>query len=74
MSFLELRVYEHPSVPEYEAWLVRRADAEQVPPELQGCVIVPCIITSDAALLGEHLTLLHLAEAFRESAISAAYP
>ena len=64
MSFLELRVYEHPSIPADEAWLVRRADAEEVPPELRGSIVAPCLITGDAALLEEHLTLLHLAEAF----------
>jgi hypothetical protein len=70
MSLLELRVYEHHSIPEYEAWLVRRADAEEVPPELRGCIAAPCIITGDAALLAEQLTLLHLAEAFDASEIS----
>ena len=64
MSILELRVYEHPSIPADEAWLVRRADAEEVPPELRGSIVAPCLITGDAALLEEHLTLLHLAEAF----------
>lgn len=64
MDFIELRVYEHTSVPRYEAWLVRRADAAAVPPELRSRIIVPCIITGDAALLAEHLTLLQLAEAF----------
>lgn len=64
MSFLELGVYEHPSIPADEAWLVRRADAAEVPPELRGSIVAPCLITGDAALLEEHLTLLHLAEAF----------
>jgi glutaredoxin 2 len=74
MSFLELRVYEHPSIPADEAWLVRRADAEEVPPEMRGSIIVPCLITGDATLLEEHLTLLHLAEAFEESGIYATNP
>lgn len=64
MSFLELRVYEHSSIPADEAWLVRRADAAEVPPELRGSIVAPCLITGDAALLVEHLTLLQLAEAF----------
>ena len=67
MDFIELRVYEHPAVPRYEAWLVRRADAAEVPPGLRGRIIVPCVITGDAALLAEHLTLVRLAEAFGES-------
>ena len=74
MDFIELRVYEHPAVPRYEAWLVRRADAAEVPPELRGCITVPCIIAGDAALLAEHLTLLQLAEAFGESGIPTTYP
>ena len=74
MDFLELRVYEHPSVPQYEAWLVRRADAKEVPPELRGNIRVPCIITGNAVLLGEHLTLLRLAEALEASEISSTNP
>ena len=74
MNFLELRVYEHPAVPGHEAWLVRRADAEEVPPELRGGIITPCIITGDASLLGGQLTLLHLAEALEASGISATDP
>ena len=63
MSILQLRVYEHPSIPDYEAWLVRRADSGEVPPELRGTIDAPCILTNDAALLGRHLTFLQLAEA-----------
>lgn len=74
MGFIELRVYEHPAVPRYEAWLVRRADAAEVPPELRGRVTVPCIITGDAALLAEHLTFLQLAEVLGESGIPTTYP
>ena len=74
MRFLELRVYEHYSIPEDEAWLVRQADAEEVPPELRGSIVAPCIITGDAALLAEQLTLLHLAEAFEASALSTPEP
>ena len=74
MSFLELRVYEHPSIPADEAWLVRRTDAAEVPHELRGSIVAPCLITGDAALLEEHLTLLHLAEAFEESGISTTDP
>ena len=71
MSFLELRVYEHPSIPEYEAWLVRQADAEEVPSDLRGRIDVPCILTNDAGLLGEQLTLLHLAEAIGSHGIAS---
>ena len=67
-------MYEHTSIPADEAWLVRRADAAEVPPELRGRIVAPRLITGDAALLGEHLTLLDLAEAFSESGISAAHP
>jgi hypothetical protein len=64
MNILELRVYEHPSIPDHEAWLVRRADSGEVPPDLRGTIDAPCILTNDDALLGENLTLLDLAEAF----------
>jgi hypothetical protein len=71
MNLLELRVYEHPSIPEHEAWLVRRADSGEVPPDLRGTIRAPCILTNDAVRLGEHLTLLHLAEAFESCGIAS---
>ena len=70
MNILELRVYEHPSIPDHEAWLVRRADSGEVPPDLRGTIDAPCILTKDAALLGEHLTLLDLAAAFESCGIA----
>ena len=63
MSILQLRVYEHPSIPDYEAWLVRQPDSSEVPPGLRVAIAAPCILTNDAALLGQHLTFLQLAEA-----------
>ena len=63
MSILQLRVYEHPSIPDHEAWLGRRADSGEVPPDLRGTIEAPCILTNDIVLLRQHLTLLQLAEA-----------
>jgi len=71
MSILELRVYEHPSIPDYEAWLVRRADSGEVPPDLRGSIDTPCILTNDAALLGRHLTFLRLAEAVEACGVAS---
>ena len=70
MSILRLRVYEHPSIPDREAWVVRRADSGEVPPDLRGRIDAPCILTNDAALLSQHLTFLQLAEAVEACGIA----
>ena len=71
MSILQLRVYGHPSIPDYEAWLVRRADSGEVPPDLRGTIESPCILTNDAVLLRQHLTFLQLAEAVEACGIAS---
>ena len=71
MSILQLRVYEHPSIPDHEAWLVQRSDSGEVPPDLRGAIDTPCILTNDAALLGQHLTFLQLAVAVEACGITS---
>jgi hypothetical protein len=71
MNILKLRVYEHPSIPDHEAWLVRRADSSEVPPDLRETIHAPCILTGDAVLLSQHLTFLQLAEAVEACGITS---
>ena len=67
MRFIDIRVYEHSSIPEGEAWFVRQPDSGEVPPELRDKIRVPCILTGDAARLGRDLTLQQIAEAYEAS-------
>lgn len=62
MRFLELKVYEHTSIPVGESKIFHRADDPALPDALRGRVNFPCIVTGDLARLGETLTLLRVAE------------
>ena len=65
---LELKVYEHASVPDGESKLFHRADDPALPVALRGRVNFPCIVTGDLARLGETLTLLRIAELWGDAA------
>lgn len=70
MTLFGLNVYQHPAIPEDEAWVVRDSDAEELPAELRGKLSTPCVVTGDAARLGRIAALLGLAELW-ESALGA---
>ena len=67
MEFIDIRVYEHAAVPRGEVLLVQQADSGAVPPDLREKIKVPCILTCNAARLGENLTLMDIAEMFEAS-------
>ena len=60
MKLLGLDVYEHPSIPADEAWVVRDAGVKTLPAELRGRVRVPCILTGDLNLLKRTVAILRL--------------
>jgi len=66
MKLFGMPVIEHPSVPAEEAWVVRRRDAEQVPPDLRGSIEVPCILTGNMFLLRRTVELFRIIEMWEE--------
>ena len=68
MGSLELKFYEHASVPAGAAWFIRRGGDPRLCEELRAKVRVPCIVTGDLPALGRTLTLLRIAELWEEAA------
>lgn len=60
MELKSLYVIQHRAIPPDEAWIVRRADAAELPADLRGKIKVPCIVTGNMNLLKETLILLRL--------------
>ena len=68
MDSLELKFYEHASVPAGAAWFICRGDDPRLTDELRAAVRFPCIVTGDLGLLKQTLTLLRVAELWEEAA------
>ena len=68
MESLELKFYEHASVPAGAAWLICREDDPRLTDELRAVLRFPCIVTDDLTLLRQTLTLLRIAELWEEAA------
>ena len=68
MDSLELKFYEHASVPADAAWFICRDDDPRLTGELRAVVRFPCIVTGDLLLLKQTLTLLRIAELWEEAA------
>ena len=68
MDSLELKFYEHASVPAGAAWLICRNDDPRLTDVLRAEVRFPCIVTGDLPLLKQTLTLLRIAELWEEAA------
>ncbi len=62
MKLFGLPVYAHHAIPEDEAWIVRDANAEELPAEVKGDVRVPCVLTGDVARLKQAVTTLRINE------------
>jgi hypothetical protein len=60
MELKRLHVVQHRAIPPDEAWIIRRSDAAELPPDLRGKISVPCIVTGSMNMLKETLALLHL--------------
>jgi len=60
MKLLGLEVIEHSAVPQDEAWVVRRKDAPNLPPDLLDRIKIPCIITGNLDLLRQAIVLMQL--------------
>jgi hypothetical protein len=68
MDSLELKFYEHASVPAGAAWFICRDDDPRLTGELRAVAQFPCIVTDDLLLLKQTLTLLRIAELWEEAA------
>jgi hypothetical protein len=68
MDSLELKFYEHASLPAGAAWFICREDDPRLTEELRAAVRFPCIVARDLALLKQTLTLLRIAELWEEAA------
>ena len=68
MDSLELKFYEHASVPAGAAWFICRDDDPRLTDELRAVLRFPCIVTDDLTLLRQTLTLLRIAELWEEAA------
>ena len=58
MKLFGINVIEHNAIAEDEAWIIRHQDAPQVPPDLQGHLHLPCILTGNAVRTKHTLALL----------------
>ena len=47
MDFLGMNIVQHPSLPAEDVWIVYEKEAPQVPPDLEGDLTVPFILTGD---------------------------
>src|SRR3712207_5243011 len=65
---MELKFYEHPSLPEGAAMFICRKDDSRISDELRETITVPCVVARDLARLEQSLTLLHIAELWEEAA------
>jgi hypothetical protein len=68
MDSLELKFYEHASVPAGAAWFICREDDPRLTDGLRAVVRFPCIVARDLTLLKQSLTLLRVAELWEEAA------
>jgi hypothetical protein len=68
MESLELKFYEHASVPPGAAWFICREDDPRLTDELRAEVRFPCIVAGDLTVLRQTLTLLRIAELWEEAA------
>ena len=68
MDSLELKFYEHSSVPDGAAWFLCRDDDPRLTDELRAVVRFPCIVARDMTLLKQSLTLLRITELWEEAA------
>ena len=68
MESLELKFYEHASVPAGAAWFICREDDPRLTGELRAVLRYPCIVAGDMTQLKQTLTLLRIAEMWEEAA------
>ena len=68
MGSLELKFYEHRSMPAEETWFICRKDDPRLTDEQREGIQVPCIVTGDLPSLKQTLTLLRIAELWDEAA------
>ena len=61
MDLSRVRVIVSSDVPADEAWIIRSADAPELPANLKGRVRVPCVVTGDLKSFRDALKLLRLA-------------
>jgi hypothetical protein len=47
MEFLGMSIVQHPSLPADDVWIVYEKEAPQVPPDLDGNLTVPFVLTGD---------------------------
>ncbi len=60
MRLFGLPVYEHPALPKDEAWVILDASTEELPAELRGALVTPCIVAGDVAQLNQAAARLGL--------------
>ena len=60
MNLDDLHVIVSRDLPPDEAWVIRRADASELPDDLRGKVSVPCILTGNVKSLRDILKLIRL--------------
>ena len=58
MEFLGIKIVEHASVPVGDVWIIHKNEAPQVPADLRGNLPVPYILTGDATLARNLLSLV----------------
>ena len=47
MEYLGMNIVQHPSLPADDVWIIYEKEAPQVPPDLDGDLAVPFILTGD---------------------------
>ena len=67
MEFLGMNIVQHPSLPAEDVWIVYEKEAPQVPPDLDGNITVPFVLTGDTERAINLLSFVGLINGTRES-------
>ena len=67
MEFLEMNIVQHPSLPAEDVWIVYEKEAPQIPPDLEGNLTVPFILTGDTERAKHLLSFVGLLNGTRKT-------
>jgi len=67
MEYLGMNIVQHPSLPADDVWIIYEKEAPQVPPDLDGDLAVPFILTGDTERAKHLLSFVGLLNGTRKS-------
>lgn len=67
MEYLGMNIVQHPSLPADDVWIIYEKEAPQVPPDLDGDLAVPFILTGDTERAKHLLSFVGLINGPRKS-------